>query len=64
MKYAIAQAPFDGLKAIKTTYSTEPHNFPSLKYLDLDHILLQSMNTIRVLPYDLYCPSVQSQLAD
>ena len=63
----IVQTPLDGLKAPERNVHEQNHRFPSLfvsKSLDLDEILPRSTKAFKVLPYDLYCPSVHSQLLD
>ena len=63
----IVQTQLDGLKAPERNVHEENHRYPSLfvsKSLNLDEILPRSTKTFRVLPYDLYCPSVHSQLLD
>ena len=63
----IVQTQLDGLKAPERNVHEENRRFPSLfvsKYLNLDEILPRSTKTFKVHPYDLYCPSVHSQLLD
>ena len=63
----IVQTQLDGLNAPERNVHEESHRFPSLCQslrLNLDEILPRSTKTFKVLPYDLYCPSVHSQLLD
>ncbi|BFZ21940.1 hypothetical protein BsWGS_24979 [Bradybaena similaris] len=57
----------EGLKMPERTIDGASHNFPSLfaaQSLKVDDILPRSSNTYMSIPYDLYCPSVQSMLSD
>jgi hypothetical protein len=56
----------DGLKANERA-DRESHIFPSLfvsKTINWSDILPKSTRSFKSLPYDLYCPSVQSELLD
>ena len=56
----------DGLYAPERT-ETEQFKFPSLFIslsLDMEKLLPRSSKSFKILPYDLYCPSVQSSLTD
>ena len=53
-----------GLKAPDASES-DLHRFPSLFFnqsLKLDNMLPRSAKAFKILPYDLYCPSIQSSL--
>uniref|UniRef100_A0A0B7BG25 C2H2-type domain-containing protein n=1 Tax=Arion vulgaris TaxID=1028688 RepID=A0A0B7BG25_9EUPU len=55
-----------GLKAPDASES-DLHRFPSLFFnqsLKLDNMLPRSAKAFKILPYDLYCPSIQSSLVE
>ena len=55
-----------GLKAPNASQS-DLHRFPSLFFnqsVKVDNILPRSAKAFKILPYDLYCPSVQSSLLE
>ena len=57
----------EGLKIPERTTDGASHKFPSLfaaQSLKVDDILPRSSNPYRSIPYDLYCPSIQSVLSD
>lgn len=56
-----------GLKIPERSTDGSSHTFPSLfaaQSLKVDEILPRSSNPYRTIPYDLYCPSVQSVISD
>ena len=57
----------EGLKIPEQTTDGASHKFPSLfaaQSLKVDDILPRSSNPYRSIPYDFYCPSIQSVLSD
>ena len=63
----LIQSENDGLKAPERSESETNHKFAPLfisQNLKLDQILPRSTRNFKVLPYDLFCPSVQSQLSE
>jgi hypothetical protein len=57
----------EGLKIPERTTDGSSHKFPSLfaaQSVKVDDILPRSSNPYRSIPYDLYCPSIQSVLSD
>lgn len=64
---SLIQSEINGFKAPEGSESETNHKFAPLfisKNLNLDRILPRSTRNFKVLPYDLFCPSVQSQLSE